>query len=59
MNDYELQTDDRLPDSWDVAVWPDGRALVCSPRTCPAELGGYAVSYGDVDIAIAETPIPE
>ena len=57
-DDYEYITDDRLPDGWEIAVWPDGRAMVCSPRTCPDELGGYAATSADMDTAIAETTLP-
>ena len=49
---YEIETDERLPDGWDIAVWPDGTAMVCSPGTCPAELG-WIHAYPSVVLAVA------
>lgn len=54
---YEYVQDDRLPDGWEIAVYPSGAALICSPGTCPTELGGYAAAYVSVEAAIAATPI--
>lgn len=45
-----------LPDGWAVAVWPDGRALICTPRTCPQELGGHAVACATLEDALAQIP---
>ena len=50
---YEYETDSRLPDGWTVAVWPDGRALVCSPGTCPEELCGHTPATS-ADAAVRE-----
>ena len=45
---YEYQNAD-LPDGWELAVWPDGRAMVLSPRCSVKELGGYSSSYELLD----------
>jgi len=54
--DYEYEYDG-VPDGWSIAVWSDGRALVCSPGTCPEELGGRSVSSESSDKALKETEI--
>lgn len=39
MKNYEYETDERLPEGWELAIAEDGSAMVCSPGTCPRELG--------------------
>ena len=41
-----------LPDGWDLYVWPNGRAMVCSPSTSPRELGGYDATVEDEATAL-------
>ena len=49
IKDYRYEEDENLPEGWNLAVYDDGLVIVCSPGTCPEELGGYsvAVSYDE------------
>lgn len=39
--DYEYIEVEWLPNGWELAVYKDEKVIVCSPGTCPEELGGY------------------
>lgn len=51
-NQYEYEPIENL-EGWNIAVWQDGRALPCSPGTCPEELGGYEAALATRDEALA------
>lgn len=57
--EHEIIEHHALPGGWEIAVWPDGRAMVLSPRTSVSELGGYSASYESIDEAIDEAKLPD
>lgn len=50
--EYEYEYPSALPEGWSVAVYPDGTAVLCSPGTCPEELGGRAAAVATVEDAV-------
>jgi hypothetical protein len=49
--DYRYQEDNALPTGWELAIYEDGKVIICSPGKCPEELGGYD-SAEDYDTAM-------